>query len=129
MAAPDDHKDLLLAYDELVCRKCGNLLEVCADRDGEWHPHMSVCWPTATSEWGMRVLRKRHEKPPQHDKLDGLHPLDGVHVWASTVEPFPDPFVSAETEAARHLQELMAAERTRRDNTYEGGEPVCPVRP
>lgn len=54
---------------------------MCSDPSIDWHPQESVCWPTATLEWGKRRLQKKHEKTEVGD--DELHPLDGVGLWVS----------------------------------------------
>lgn len=85
----------MLAAAAMVCRQCGNLRSECSDPDVDWHPQESVCWATATRDWGIRVLADRHkdEKPG----IDAIHPLDGVTVWTSrddlaAVRGEPDPF-------------------------------------
>lgn len=89
---PDEDRDLLLAHDALVCKRCGNLISVCSDPTRDWHPRESTCYPTATREWGLRVLGERR---PEKPSTEGLHDNDGVAVWVSE-EPIPegdpDPF-------------------------------------
>lgn len=82
---PEDDRDTLLAYDELVCPRCGNLRAECENPDLDWHPRTSVCWAMATEEWAGRRLQARHEGEKVSD--DALHPLDGRWVWVSTVAP------------------------------------------
>ena len=88
----DDDRDLLLDYDELVCPRCGNLRETCANPDIDWHPHLATCYASATVEWGWRRLRKKY--PADREKsLDALHPLDGSSVFSAQIEPVDDPFI------------------------------------
>lgn len=87
---PDEDRDLLLAYEALVCSRCGNLKSVCSDPDVDWHPDTTVCWASASVEWGWRRLHKKH--PPEEKHTDGLHELDGVRVYASQQEPETDRF-------------------------------------
>ena len=86
----DGERDAQHALDLLVCPSCGNLRSVCSDPARDWHPHESVCWPTATREWGVRRLQAKHEKVEVSD--DALHPLDGVSVWVADEPPEDDPF-------------------------------------
>jgi hypothetical protein len=87
-----------MAHDELVCPRCGNLRSECSDPTIDWHPHESVCWASATRDWGMRVLRDKHEtKKPG---AAALHPLDGVTVFVSQQEPEgDDPFAGPTSTA------------------------------
>ena len=87
-ALPERERAEILAYERLVCSKCGNLRSVCSDPERDWHPQTSVCWPTATVEWGVRRLNDKHGQPDS-DSTE-LHPLDGVSVWASP-EDLGDP--------------------------------------
>ena len=58
--------------------------EETAEAVRDWHPQESVCWPSASIEWGLRVLQEKYKgKQPGPD---ALHPLDGVSVWASDVD-------------------------------------------
>lgn len=81
---------MLLAHYDLICPRCGNLRSICSDPNIDWHPHESVCWPSATAEWGMRRLRKKH--PDEKEVGGALHPLDGVRVFAADAPPEVDPF-------------------------------------
>lgn len=83
-----------MAHDDLVCPRCGNLRSECSDPDVDWHPHESVCWATASRDWGVRRLHSKHEgKKPNPD---ALHPLDGVAVYVSQQAPTgPDPFAGS----------------------------------
>lgn len=83
-------RDLLLAHDELVCRRCGNLRTVCSNPSIDWHAHTSVCWPSATAEWGNRRFRELHEDDKK--SAGQLRETDGVVVFPSTLEPEFDPF-------------------------------------
>jgi hypothetical protein len=85
----DEQRELLMAHDALVCRKCGNLQSVCSNPDLDWHPHTNICYPTATAEWGVRRLQAKHEKKDHNDQA-GLHPLDGVSVFTSQFAPAPE---------------------------------------
>ena len=64
---------------------------MCSDPDIDWHPHESVCWPSATAEWGQRVLKEKY-KDVKRESGGALHPLDGVRVFAATTPPEDDPF-------------------------------------
>lgn len=81
-----------MAHNALVCRQCGNLRSVCSDPTIDWHPDTATCWPTATQQWGLRRLAKKHENAKPDDTA--LHPLDGVTLWVSQVEPEQDPFAT-----------------------------------
>lgn len=85
-ALPDGDRDLLLAEDLLVCSRCGNLRSVCSDPSIDWHPQTSTCWASASVEWGMRVLQEKH-KGEGREVGPGLHPLDGVSVYATDSNP------------------------------------------
>lgn len=81
---PGEKRDLLLAYEQLVCSDCGNLRSECSDPTIDWHPRRSVCYASAATVWGWRKL---HEKHPADKKTDdGAHVLDGVSLWVSPQE-------------------------------------------
>lgn len=84
----DRARSLILAYEDEVCPRCGNLRSECSDEDVDWYPRTAVCFASATSEWAWRRLRKRHESddPPEH----ALGELDGRWVWVSPVAPAPE---------------------------------------
>lgn len=82
---PDDDRALLLAHNDLICRSCGNLRSECSDPAIDWHPRKTVCFSSAASQWALRQLQEKH--PPSKKADDGAHPLDGVSVWVSQVEP------------------------------------------
>lgn len=71
-----------------MCPSCGRLRSICSDPSIDWHPRMSVCYPSAAIEWGQRRLEKKwgSEKAP-----DGATPLDGVGIWVT--DEAPDPAV------------------------------------
>ena len=77
----DEKRELLLAYDELVCPRCGNLVADCSDPTRDWHPRTSVCWASATREWAEGWLRKQHQKEDLPD--DEMSYLAGRYVWVS----------------------------------------------
>lgn len=81
----DEKRELILHYDSEVCSSCGNLRSECSDPTVDWHPRTSVCWATASREWGERVLRKRHEKDSDSD--DTLPYMSGRWVWVSPTPP------------------------------------------
>ena len=85
---PEEDRDELLAYAELVCPRCGNLREVCSDPDRGHYPQRSMCYVTATVELTRRRVAKRYEK--NEPGTDGLHPLDGMVIWASPEDLTPD---------------------------------------
>lgn len=85
---PDDDRDELLAYEELVCHRCGNLREVCSDPNIGHYPQRSMCYVTATVDLTRRRLAEKYEKRPPGTKA--LHPLDGMSVWASPEDLSPD---------------------------------------
>lgn len=89
-ALSDEDRDLLLAFEALVCPRCGNLKSVCSDPSIDHHPHVTTCWATATVEWGWRRLRKKY--PSEDEVTDSLHPLDGVRVYAAQSPPEVDEF-------------------------------------
>lgn len=82
---PDEKRELILHYDAEVCPQCGNLRSECSDPTIDWHPRSSVCWATASREWGERVLRKKHEKEQVEDNQ--LDYMAGRWVWVSTIAP------------------------------------------
>lgn len=80
----------MLAAAEMVCSQCGNLRSVCSDPAVDWHPQESVCWASATQQWGIRRLRIKH-KDFDPDALDDrgeplMDPRDGVSVWVSDID-------------------------------------------
>lgn len=80
----------MLAADALVCPRCGNLTSVCSDPDVDWHPQETVCWASATRDWGLRRLQAQH-KDFDYDATDErgellMSPLDGMAVWVSDVD-------------------------------------------
>lgn len=79
-----------MAHHDLVCPSCGNLRSECSDPSIDWHPRKSVCWASASRQWGARRLGEKYRTK----KVDpgALHPLDGVSVWVSQVEPEEDEF-------------------------------------
>lgn len=89
-ALSDEDRDLLLAYEALVCSRCGNLTSVCSDPNVEWHPDTTTCWASASVEWGWRRLKKLH--PAEEEVTGALHPLDGVRVYAAQTPPEVDEF-------------------------------------
>ena len=82
----DEKRELVLHYDAEVCPQCGNLRSECSDPAVDWHPRTSVCWATASREWGEQVLRKKHEKETVGE--DALPYMSGRWVWVS---PHPPP--------------------------------------
>ena len=80
----------MVAEYELVCPSCGNLRSECSDPSIDWHPHTSVCYATATREWGIRKLQEKHKNV--EPSSNALHPLDGVSVYVATVPPEDDEF-------------------------------------
>lgn len=80
----------MVAAHLLICAKCGNLRSVCSDPSVDWHPQESVCWPTATRQWGERRLHEEHKDfdPKARDSNGelGMSPLDGVSVWVSDID-------------------------------------------
>jgi len=89
-ALPDDERDEMVAAHVLVCSQCGNLRSVCSDPAMDWHPQESVCWPTATRQWGVRRLQDEHKdfdlKARDERGELRMSPLDGVSVWVSDVD-------------------------------------------
>ena len=77
-----------MQYDLLVCPSCGNLRSECSDPGIDWHPRTTVCYATASREWGLRRLNARHADVKPDDKA--LHPLDGLSVFPSRIAPDPD---------------------------------------
>lgn len=80
----------MMAAASLICKACGNLRSVCSNPDINWHPQESVCWATATQQWGVRRLQAQH-KDFKADATDSrgelvMSPLDGVSVWVSDVD-------------------------------------------
>lgn len=79
-----------MAESALVCQRCGNLRSVCSDPARDWHPQESVCYSTATVEWGTRRLRAEHKdfNTESRDERGELlmSPLEGVSVWASDID-------------------------------------------
>lgn len=80
----------MLAASDLICARCGNLRSLCSDPAIDWHPQESVCWVTATQEWGWRRLHNKH-KDFKTDTLDDrgeppMSPLDGLSVWVTDVD-------------------------------------------
>lgn len=79
----------MTAAHSLIC-SCGNLRSVCSNPDVDWHPQESVCWATATRQWGVRRLQDQH-KDFDYEARDErgeplMSPLDGVSVWVSDVD-------------------------------------------
>lgn len=85
---PAEKRELVLAYDQLVCSDCGNLRSECSDPTIDWHPRKSVCYASAATSWGWRKLHEHY--PPDKKESDGAHRLDGVSLWVSSVEPASD---------------------------------------
>lgn len=73
-----------------MCPSCGNLRSECSDPTRDWHPHTTVCWATATRDWGARRLAEKHKHADLAD--DALHPLDGVSIFAAPFPPDVDDF-------------------------------------
>lgn len=88
-----------------MCSSCGNLRSVCSDPLIDWHPRTTVCWATATREWGKRVLEKRYEK--SDFPTDSLTPLDGRAVYVSEIEPAPEEDEFADVPADSGTIELL----------------------
>lgn len=88
-ALPEDERDEMFAAYSLIC-SCGNLRSVCSDPDVDWHPQESVCWASATRQWGVRRLQEQHkgfDYEARDDRGEPLmSPLDGVSVWVSDVD-------------------------------------------
>ena len=82
---PDEKRELLLAYDQLVCPQCGNLREECADEMVEWHPRTDVCHATAAQQWGQRVLQEKYAKV-EAGPLERRY-LDARWVYVTRQEP------------------------------------------
>lgn len=86
----------MLAGHALVCGQCGNLRSVCSDETRDWHVNESVCWPTASQQWGIRRLQEKHKAWRPEKNPDAVGPLDGVSVWVSDIDFTPeggsDPF-------------------------------------
>lgn len=80
----------MLAADALICPRCGNLSSLCSDPNVDWHPQETVCWATATREWGIRRLQAKHKdfKPDATDARGEplMSPLDGVALWVTDVD-------------------------------------------
>jgi hypothetical protein len=83
----DEKRETLLAYDEMVCARCGNLRSECSDPSVDWHPRLSDCYATAAIDWAWRKLAERY--PADAKEPDGSHPRDGLSVWVSQVAPEP----------------------------------------
>lgn len=63
---------------------------MCSDPDADWHPHTTVCWPSAAVEWGHRRLTEKHKDV---EVASGAYrETDGVAVFAATTPPEDDPF-------------------------------------
>ena len=72
----------------LVCSECGNLRSECSNPSIDWHPNTTVCYASAASEWGQRMLAKKNEGVAA---VDGAEPLDGVSIYVTREPPEVDP--------------------------------------
>ena len=99
---PDEKRELLLAYDQLVCGSCGNLRSECSDPMNEWHPRTDVCHATASQQWGQRLLRETYS---DREGPDGASYLDGRWVWVSQVAPDPDADEFAEMQKVQQMKQ------------------------
>lgn len=80
----------MLAEDELVCPRCGNLRSVCSDPEIGLYPQREMCYVTAAEEQTWRRLREKYkDKGPEKTPLRP-HPLDGMTVWMSQSDLTPD---------------------------------------
>lgn len=86
--APDEDRDLLLARDVMLCSQCGNLREECSNPDIDWHTHKSVCFASASLEWGREQFLEKHKGAKTPD--NALGPLHGVALFAAPMEPAPE---------------------------------------
>lgn len=86
-ALPAEDRELMLAEDELVCERCGNLRSVCGDPEIGLYPQRSMCYVTAAEAVTWRRLREKHKK---NEPGTAPHPLDGLSVWMSEHDLTPD---------------------------------------
>lgn len=83
-----------------TCRECGRPLVECSDRDKDWFPQRTICYPTMNAQAANQSYAELHEKAPYHDgthrswseKRTKAHPFrydDGVKVWVHDVDLSP----------------------------------------
>jgi len=78
----------MLAEDELVCGRCGNLRSVCSNEDIGLYPQRSMCYVSAGEEQTWRRVRAKHKDNEPGTKKP--HPLDGMSIWMSEQDLSPD---------------------------------------
>jgi hypothetical protein len=88
LAAPEEHRDELMAEDALVCPSCGNLRSVCSRPDSLWYPQRSMCYATAAKTLAWRQMREKHKN--NEPDAASLHPTDGLEVWVADADLTPD---------------------------------------
>lgn len=71
----------------LICKECGNLLEVCSDPTRPWYPQRTTCYASAVTAVKQREYDAKH---PGEPPLGALGPHDGVRLWSSTENLTPD---------------------------------------
>lgn len=87
----------MLAYVRDICGQCGNLRSVCSNPELAVYPQRTMCYVTAVAEMTERQVHKRFGRPDE--KTDGLHPTDGMRVWASPEDVNPnDDFLSPQQQ-------------------------------
>lgn len=77
----------MTAYVRDICPQCGNLKSVCSDPDRPVYPQRTMCYVSAVKELTVRRVQKKYTQEPG---IDGLHPTDGMSVWASPEDYSPD---------------------------------------
>ena len=88
-ALPDSDQDEMVAYVRDICPACGNLRSICSDEERSWFPQRSMCYATAARELTERRVAKRYGHPDEK-ATSGLHPVDGMNVWAAADDLTPD---------------------------------------
>lgn len=77
----------MTAYVRDICPSCGNLRSICSDPDRPVYPQRTMCYVTAVRDLSIRRIQKKYTEEPSDT---GLHPTDGMSIWASSEDLTPD---------------------------------------
>lgn len=106
-------------YERDQTHSCGHALSVCSDKDREWFPQRTICYPTMETEAAASKWAALHEQHPYHDGTfkswakdrSDSHPYHfqaGVTVWVAETDLNPhDHFLGGRSAC----EECMNPER------------------